>query len=173
VNTSSQGTMKQNFIFVIILLTTLFTVNTRATTFNKCPDDTPQLSVTITPDPLAAGDFGSFNISGTLDNDITSTTQLVIMFTDTNRNPLVPLYIQHFQNISGQQVNIIVQVPTPATFPTDYSIAVIIGNPTNSQSEPLNVYGCAYATIGQAVDMSSISDAVEASYPIADSNAPY
>lgn len=166
--------MNHSFIFVIVLLTTLFTVNTRATIFNQCPEmSTPPLNVTISPDPLAAGSFGSFSVSGTLDYDITSTTQLLIMFSDTNQNPLVPLYIQPFQDTSGQQINVNVQVPTPATFPSDYSITVVVGNPNNSLDDPFDSYGCAYATYGQILGTDSITSAVEDSYPIAEPNLFY
>ncbi|RGB29939.1 hypothetical protein C1646_672077 [Rhizophagus diaphanus] len=167
--------MNQSFVFVIILLTTLFTVNTRATIFYQCPE-TPTLlplNVTIAPDPLAAGSFGSFSISGTLNNAITSNTQLVIMFSDTNQDPLVPLYIQNFQDTSGQQINVNVQVPTPINFPADYCIAIVVGNPNNSPNQSFDTYGCAYATYGQMTETNSIMSVVEDSYPVADQNMYY
>ncbi|GBC02282.1 hypothetical protein RclHR1_04540006 [Rhizophagus clarus] len=73
------------------LLTILSIVNAipyqfykRATTFTPCDTDSPNdITVTITPDPLIAGEKGTFNIVGTITNGTVNTgSQLVIELKD-------------------------------------------------------------------------------------------
>ncbi|POG58505.1 hypothetical protein GLOIN_2v1730009, partial [Rhizophagus irregularis DAOM 181602=DAOM 197198] len=82
--------MKQNFIFVITLLTIFSIVNAfprqfykRDTIFNPCTTGSPDtITVTITPDPLVAGP-NVFNVTGTLTNGTIDTgSELLIQLQD-------------------------------------------------------------------------------------------
>src|SRR6266516_3365988 len=88
--------MKQNFVFALILLTTLSIVNAiphqlhkRTTEFDACsnlPPETPVLDVTISPDPVVPESKDKFTISGTLTQDITDGIKLYIAFVDQYGN---------------------------------------------------------------------------------------
>ncbi|CAB4431288.1 unnamed protein product [Rhizophagus irregularis] len=81
--------MKQNFIFVITLLTIFSIVNAfprqfykRDTIFNPCTGSPDTITVTITPDPLVAGP-NVFNVTGTLTNGTIDTgSELLIQLQD-------------------------------------------------------------------------------------------
>lgn len=79
--------MKQNYIFVIVLLATLSIVNAfphqlqeRDTTFVPCPTGSPNpIKVTVHPDPPPVTGSFVLNISGTLKNGaITTGSKLVV-----------------------------------------------------------------------------------------------
>jgi hypothetical protein len=82
--------MKQNFIFVITLLTIFSIVNAfprqfykRDTIFNPCTGSPDTITVTITPDPLVAGEPNVFNVTGTLTNGTIDTgSELLIQLQD-------------------------------------------------------------------------------------------
>lgn len=83
--------MNHNFIFVIILLTILSIVNAfprqfykRDTIFNPCTTGSPDtITVTITPDPLVAGEPSVFNVTGILTNGTIDTgSKLLIQLQD-------------------------------------------------------------------------------------------
>ncbi|RGB36423.1 hypothetical protein C1646_666997 [Rhizophagus diaphanus] len=83
--------MKQNFIFIITLLTILSIVNAfprqfykRDTIFNPCTTGSSDtITVTITPDPLVAGELNVFNVNGTLTNGTIDTdSELLIQLQD-------------------------------------------------------------------------------------------
>src|SRR5688572_6576653 len=69
--------MNRNFVFVIILLTALSTVNTipsqlhkRVTVFEPCSVDPPVSVTQIQPDPLIPGGTGKFFYNGKLADTI-------------------------------------------------------------------------------------------------------
>uniref|UniRef100_A0A1D1YNV8 Putative Lon protease n=1 Tax=Anthurium amnicola TaxID=1678845 RepID=A0A1D1YNV8_9ARAE len=176
--------MNQKFIFAFILLATFSMVNAtphqfrkRGSLFNACSTTQAtqantlsfnSFNVTINPDPLVAGAVESFNVFGTLNSDTSSSTQLVILFTDSYQNLLAPPYIQQVNTPikSGTQFSINAQqVPAPAILPQDsltYSISVILGYPTSDMRQPLSIYGCASSGF-----QSDIYSVLGNSYPVA------
>src|SRR5436190_20768045 len=63
--------MNRNFIFVLIILATLSTIDSipsqfhkRATIFERCPEPPPLIVSGIVPDPLVPGQLGKFEFSG-------------------------------------------------------------------------------------------------------------
>ncbi|POG76759.1 hypothetical protein GLOIN_2v1553883, partial [Rhizophagus irregularis DAOM 181602=DAOM 197198] len=80
--------MSRIFIFAFVLFATLFAVNAaplekRETSFPPCPDLPPDavgLDVKMTPDPFAPGQEETFDIKGTLKNDIITGDLLGIAF---------------------------------------------------------------------------------------------
>ena len=112
--------MNRNFVFALILLTTLSIVNAiphqlhkRTTGFGACanlPSDTPVLNVILSPDPVVSESTDTFTVSGTLKQDITDAFNLYIAFTDDNGNIL-----------SSDIVNICKEVACPVKAGTPYS----------------------------------------------------
>src|SRR5581483_11882739 len=131
--------MKQNHIFVIILLATLSMVNAipyqfhkRATTFVPCLTGSPnEISVGIQPDPPVRGSNNIFTISGTLKTGTLSAgSKLVIAAIDNTGSPLgdpVTSDICSTPNMTcpATTFSIIATVPF-ANLPATYSIIVQI-----------------------------------------------
>ncbi|CAB4394653.1 unnamed protein product [Rhizophagus irregularis] len=83
--------MKQNLIFIVILLVTLSMVNAipyyqfdkRATTFEQCPTGSQfPITVSIQPDPPVLGQDCTFTVTGTIDSGINPGTTLLISLVD-------------------------------------------------------------------------------------------
>src|SRR4051794_30716 len=152
--------MKQNFIFVFVLLATLSMVNAiptklhkRATIFQPCPD-TPVLDVTnVVPDPLVSGIEGNFYVYGKLPHAIPKGSILAALFYDISGAE--PQLIDY---IAGQictpkgaidcpypakkVIDVILSGDVPA-LPDSYAILVLLGD-----NKLNNVFGCARAFVG-------------------------
>ena len=91
--------MNRNFIFVFILLAALSIVNAiphklfkRETVFGKCDfltNPPPQLTVKLSPDPVAPQNPDTFTISGQLDQDMTADVQVFGYFYDPKSNKII------------------------------------------------------------------------------------
>uniref|UniRef100_A0A1D1ZFP9 Dof zinc finger protein DOF3.2 n=1 Tax=Anthurium amnicola TaxID=1678845 RepID=A0A1D1ZFP9_9ARAE len=172
--------MNRNFIFVFILLTTFSMINAlsivkRTTTFSACPvGGIEGVSVSITPDPPVSEKPESFTVSGTLKNDITADkTILGIAYGDLAKNPLGDPFTQTFDKSfkSGDPFTITASsVPTPELPAEGYLIVVVVADPTGDPKNPLDVYGCAFATVGKTPKDFTFSGypIAERSYPIAE-----
>ncbi|CAI2193387.1 11022_t:CDS:2 [Funneliformis geosporum] len=153
--------MNRNFIFVFILLATLSLTNAfprqlqkRTTSFTQCspPEGSttspPLLSVILNPDPVVNGKPDNYTVSGTLDADITETTQLVVAYGDPVAKQIVgDPYTGPVCQDAGCPIkakspfSISADIPTP-DLPSPYMIVVGIVEP------PQTILGCAIATVG-------------------------
>ena len=148
----------KNLTLVFILFATLLTVNAvplvkRTTKFDACPvEGVPQIDVLMNPDPPVAGKTDTFDVSGKLQHDITAgTTILGIGFADQAKNPIGNPYIQPFDKSFPANTPFSIEakdVPVPDNLPDSYYIIAIVGDPTNDPNNPIDVYGCALATVG-------------------------
>src|SRR5438045_4974320 len=88
--------MKQNLIFAFILLATLSMVNAiphqlykKSTKFEECPNvGDAVLNVSLSPDPVVAGQPDSLNVYGKLEKELTFFHKLVIEFADIDGTPV-------------------------------------------------------------------------------------
>src|ERR1044071_1959095 len=88
--------MNRNFIVVFILLATLSIAYAiphellkRETSFGQCEGGPPVLTVKISPDPVVPGSPNTFTISGTLEEDIPESAQLMGFFSDPNARKII------------------------------------------------------------------------------------
>ncbi|CAI2190719.1 8980_t:CDS:1, partial [Funneliformis geosporum] len=105
--------MKRNLTFVFFLLFTLSVIKAfphqlkkRSTAFVLCPpkDGTtpPLISVELVPDPVLPGQNAVFVVSGTLEEDIISSTQLVSYYSNPdNSRSVSDNFTQYFCGGSG------------------------------------------------------------------------
>src|SRR4051794_36702723 len=100
--------MKQNLILVFVLLALLSIVNAiplhkRVTTFVPCPKGSPNaITVTIKPDPPAAGGQTLFSVSGTVTTGtIEQGAQLVVGAVDTAGTNLFTPIVMDFCTVDG------------------------------------------------------------------------
>lgn len=168
--------MNRTFILVFILFAAFSMINAaphqfrkRTTTFNPCPvEGVDPVSVSISPDPPVSGQPDTYTVSGTLSHDLTSGKTIVgIAYADTNKNPIGDPFSETFTQSfkAGQQFSITAKdVPTPQ-LPASYFIGLIVGDPTDDPKNPLDVYGCAFAAVGQAAKQPTN---FERGYPIAE-----
>src|SRR6266487_493598 len=121
--------MKQNIILVFALLFVLSMVNAiphkRATSFVKCPVDPPAplLSVSLSPDPPAAGKDETFTISGS-DIKVPDNAQVEIAFLDVDYVPIDDPFDAPIK--SGPLGTVTEKVPVPSDLPAQYALAVSI-----------------------------------------------
>lgn len=150
--------MNRNFIFVLVLLVTLSTVNAiphqlykRTTTFDECPkapSGTVLLNVVLSPDPVVAGQTDTFTITAKFNKDVDANAQIVAAFADPDViEPIFQDDICKYTKCpvpSGTELTAKVPIPVPASLPTtNYGIGVAIAN------SPDEVLGCAIAIVGQ------------------------
>ncbi|CAG8729801.1 9745_t:CDS:1, partial [Dentiscutata heterogama] len=138
-----------------------FQLSKRTTAFNACPvEGVDPLTVAIIPDPLRSNTPAEFDVSGTLSHDITSgTTILGIGFADEAKNPLGEPYTQTFdQSVKAKSPFSITakSVPVPE-LPSSYLIGVVVGDPTDDPKNPIDVYGCAFASVGPGKSLDDFS----------------
>ena len=111
--------MNRKFIFVFILLITLFMVDSRplkrATKFKKCRNGPPQLEVKLSPDPLEPGEDNTFTISGKLDYDINDSATTFIAFVILVVIPYILIILQ----LVILDLNV-QSLPEPNLLPTQY-----------------------------------------------------
>src|SRR6266487_494088 len=121
--------MKQNIILVFALLFVLSMVNAiphkRATSFVACPVDRPAtlLSVSISPDPPAAGKDEIFTISGS-DIKVPDNAQVEIAFLDATFVPIADPFDAPIK--SGPLGTVTEKAPVPSNLPAQYALAVSI-----------------------------------------------
>ena len=124
----------------------------RETSFGPCPVSPPitQVDVTISPDPVVAGKPDTFTVSGTLTEDITDETLLLIVFGDPSTGKQVgDTYTQPICTGTGCPIKAGTKfdvtakdVPVPADLPKAYSIGVGVVNSAT------DILGCAVAIVG-------------------------
>ncbi|CAG8592096.1 16694_t:CDS:1 [Funneliformis mosseae] len=131
----------------------------RTTHFEKCNfiDPLPTLlNVKLNPDPVVSGKNDTFNVSGTLDTDITEITGLLIQYVDPETKKTVG--DQYVGSIcTGTDCPIKAKTPfnklatflAPPTLPNPYQIlvAVIESDGKILENEPEPLLGCAMATV--------------------------
>jgi len=61
----------------------------RETSFGQCKGVPPVLTVKISPDPVVPGSPDTFTVSGTLENDIPESAQLMGFFSDPNTGKII------------------------------------------------------------------------------------
>jgi hypothetical protein len=151
--------MKQNFIFIFILLAMLSMVNAipaklhkRITAFKPCPK-TPLDVTRITPDPLVSGAKAKFYISGAVAKTIPNDYVLAILYMDISVDP--PELIDYSVALICEPDGVLecpYKAKTPfaviytvyvPSLPKSYGIVVALGDQTLD-----TVIGCATAVVG-------------------------
>ena len=121
--------MKQNIILVFALLFVLSMVNAiphkRATSFVKCPVDPPAplLSVSLSPDPPAAGKDETFTISGS-DIKVPDNAQVEIAFLDATFGLIAVPFDTPIK--SGPLGTVTEKVSISSNLPAQYALSVSI-----------------------------------------------
>ncbi|CAI2163977.1 15030_t:CDS:1 [Funneliformis geosporum] len=151
--------MKRNLTFVFFLLFTLSVIRAfphqlkkRLTAFGLCPpkDGTtpPLISVELGPDPILPGQQGIFVVTGTLEEDIISSTHLVGYYSNPdNSRSVSDNFTQSFCGGSGCPIKANTQFTSymrtiaPEILTVPYGIVVYIVDVTNK------TIGCATALI--------------------------
>ena len=156
--------MKQFLAFVAILLATLSMINAD---FVPCPPSSLQdfsvpLNVDVFPDHITSNAAETFNISGSLQKQLTSDYKLIITFTDGQGNPL--------SNPSITEIcNVYYGCPIDANFPikltkcvkspdqlASYGVIVAISQITVHH----DILGCAIELVGVSRDSYSMDTAL-------------
>ena len=167
--------MKQNLIFVFLLLATLLMVNAiptqlnkRATVFRPCAK-TP-LDVIVEPDPPVSGAKAKYYVSGTLKRTIHHNYVLAVLYLDISTDPpkLIDIrgaYICEPDGVldcpypANTPIDVILSTKVPPALPKTYGIAVAIGN------EKLDiVLGCATAVVGGTPGFALTLPAIQMSF---------
>ena len=119
----------------------------RATTFVKCPDNSPLLEITFFPDPVVPGANSTFTINGTPPNDITIGSAFGVGFLTSAGSTFIgtPFVVSTCDLVTcpspaGVEFLIVVNVPAPAILPTTYNMIVLILDATGDIT-----LGCAMA----------------------------
>uniref|UniRef100_A0A1D1Y6C6 UPF0291 protein MCCL_0996 n=1 Tax=Anthurium amnicola TaxID=1678845 RepID=A0A1D1Y6C6_9ARAE len=156
--------MNRNFIFAFTLLAIIFMVNAapqrlsrrETVTFNDCPiKGASTLTVAIVPNPIVASSVASFTVTGILGSDVTAgETKLAVGFADESGQKLLEeVYYQTFTTSfkAGDKVTIEASSVTTPVLPSVYTVGVAIGDPkVGSPFVPLDIFGCAYAVVGDS-----------------------
>ncbi|CAB4376394.1 unnamed protein product [Rhizophagus irregularis] len=143
--------MKQNLIFVVILLVTLSMVNAipldkRATTFGPCPEGSlPILAVTLQPDPPVPGQNCTVTATGTIDSGINPGATLVAVALDGAHNVISSLASVNICS-SGvtcptTSLSVTTTFPVDASLPATYSISIVVIDENKA------FVGCSYGAI--------------------------
>ncbi|RGB25136.1 hypothetical protein C1646_803065 [Rhizophagus diaphanus] len=146
--------MKQNFIFVVILLVSLSMVNAipyyqldkKATTFGPCPEGSlPILAVTLQPDPPVPGQNCTVTATGTIDSGINPGATLVAVALDGAQNVIGSL-----ASVDICSSGVICPTTTlsatttflvDASLPATYTISIAVMNENKA------FVGCSYGAI--------------------------
>ncbi|RGB36399.1 hypothetical protein C1646_758124 [Rhizophagus diaphanus] len=149
--------MKQNLIFIVILLATLSMVNAipyyqldkRATMFGPCPEGPqgtlPALTVTLQPDPPVPGQNCTATVTGTIDSGINPGAILTVIAFDSANNVIGPLGAAEICSPEVKcpttSLSATTTIPIDASLPATYSIAFVI---MDENKAPLS---CSYGAI--------------------------
>jgi hypothetical protein len=151
--------MKQNIIFVFVLLAMLSIVNAvpaqlrkRATYFKPC-EKAPIDVTEIIPDPLVSGERGEFYVSGKLKNTIPPGYILAALYVDASKDELEiidynaalicePDGALECPYKAGTPFSVILSDTIPP-LPKSYGIIVAIGDPKLK-----TIIGCAVGIVG-------------------------
>ena len=144
--------MNCNLLFLFLLLTAISVIDAiphqlkkRKIDFKKCPlHPGPNLtpSVTVSPDPIVAGQLVDFTISG-VENGLPSTDlSVAITFFDLDGIPI------QFPSIFIAKAEHPISVKAPSSLPDSYAVVVEIGD--ISSDHKLKNY-CALAIIGESL----------------------
>jgi len=148
--------MNCNLLFLFLLLTAISVIDAIPhqlkkwkINFEKCPLHpglTP--SVTVSPDPIVAGQLVDFTISG-VENGLPSTDlSVAITFFDLDGIPI------QFPSIFIAKAEHPISVKAPSSLPDSYAVVVEIGD--ISSDRKLQNY-CALAIIGESLGTFSIN----------------
>jgi hypothetical protein len=153
--------MRQNIIFVFILLVTLSIVNAvphrlhkRNLEFSDCPKGDP-LEVDAKPDPTKPGEKNTYEISGKLTKEIPEDSILFIGFVDPKPERLIgdPLTVNFCDDDvkcpvdAGTSFEKKEDYTTPDDLPDSYLVIVAIVS-----GDKKELLGCAFAAVGDIKD---------------------
>nr|CAG8521111.1 1151_t:CDS:1 [Entrophospora candida]CAG8642904.1 2724_t:CDS:1 [Entrophospora candida] len=151
------------FIFAFLLFATLsMVVNAiphqllkRASTFVECPTKpgeatSPLLTVTLSPDPVVAGTFDSFTISGALSRPIGKGDFIGVGFFNPATNGFIGATTMAPAS-PATPFSQVVRVYVPAVLPAQYMIVVIV---TNLKT---GIIGCASSMAGGSIKVADFS----------------
>ncbi|RGB31345.1 hypothetical protein C1646_764192 [Rhizophagus diaphanus] len=146
--------MKQNLIFVVILLVTLSMVNAipyyqfdkRAITFEQCPVGTQfPITVSLQPDPPVLGQDCTFTVTGTIDSGINPGAALSISLVDANKvfnqANIIDICSSEGVTCPTTSLSITKTILIDANFPAAYSIGIMVTDDSK------NVLSCVLGNI--------------------------
>src|SRR5688572_15144284 len=139
--------MNRNFVFAVILLTTLSIVNAIPhqlddITYTQC-ENYPLLTVSLEPNPWVSGTPENYTASGQIEKATTSNTNLLILFA-VGGKVIGNVYKQPIPITPAGSITVTANnVPTPE-LPSTYASIVAISDSIHIK----DMYACAIAYIG-------------------------
>ncbi|CAG8770232.1 15004_t:CDS:1 [Dentiscutata erythropus] len=147
--------MNRNLIFTFILLIALSVTNAiplekRSTDFTfGCVDGfrnpIDAINASVSPDPVISGKNVTFSVSGTLSHKINKNGRILISFFDASLVLIEGHGAQAPKTKAKRQFQANTTFKAPNDLPSQYSIQVLVANPSNPPNKEKDIIGCRIA----------------------------